>query len=104
MTLDQQAAEMVGNDALEQLQRLSEEATPGDWGVYHREPRRGVFGEVPADYIHAGPEPRDDTGLNVLFRAYTTHGYDGVAERAANAAFAAAAVNYVRSLLQARQP
>jgi hypothetical protein len=66
-------------------------ATPGPWAVFHREPRKGVFGEVAADFIHAGPEPRDDTGFNVVARAYTTHGFDGIAEREANARLIAAA-------------
>ena len=77
--------------------------TPLPWAAYRREPRKGVFGEVAADFIHAGPEPKDDTGYNVVARAYTTHGYDGVAERTANAAYIVRACNSFPDLYSAAE-
>lgn len=71
--------------------------TPGPWQVLTRPPR--YIGEVEANFVVAGPEPRDDTGFNAIARVYTTHGFDGVAERKANAAILAAAPELLEALL-----
>lgn len=71
------------------------------WQTYYRPARPGVFGEVAASFIHAGPNERDDTGFNVVARLYTTHGYDGIAEREANAAYIVRACNSFPSLYEA---
>jgi hypothetical protein len=69
--------------------------TPGPWAVFERPPANEIFGPAAASFVHCGPDVRDDTGFDLIARAYTR---DGLNERQANARLIAAAPDLLAAL------